>query len=467
MAIPPTSAYLSTSGHEGISQDEPGEPDLVSEDGRGMRSFDITREAAIVSAEPRHPHFETPTEMSIQLPVEIWERIIDHLGERFDPGEDMWTYGLVCRAWYHRTRFHALRHVSLTSKKAAYSLVKMMERNAYFRSAVRRISIHDNIDVLGTISACLARRLPKADALRIYSCEWSPGRLHPHIFMHIRATFETVTSVFLADVAFPTTAVFGRLICSLPQLSAFTCMNVTFKRPGFRPGFISPMGRPSLTSLNILNGEDDDSREHAAIKDILEFVVSASMVTHLRHIGLFGCESLNPSVSQRLVDSAAASLLSIYVVSAPLSSTSPDFLTLDFSAAINLETLTLWLDDCHLERAAECLARALPSKLREVKVVRFVDEAEDDLIDKLFDDHHVAAYTRIDQLLSGPQYKVLNEVSFELVIDVDASDMDEIPSERIWHELFSPRLPRLRERGVLQTAVIIDSRSNMFLPDVM
>ncbi|CCM06084.1 uncharacterized protein FIBRA_08331 [Fibroporia radiculosa] len=186
---------------------------------------------------------------------------------------------------------------------------------------------------------------------------------------------------------------------------------------------------------------------------------------------LVECEPpLDLSTFQRLLDSAAVSLSSITVLSMPLLSTAvspPDLLTVDFSAAINLETLTLWLDRRPLGQADMWLAHAPPSKLREVKIIYFRDKAEDELIDMLSDDDHTVACAQVDQLLSSRlQYKVLNKVSFELVIGLNAGHIEKIPSEHIWREFFSSRLLKIRERGILQTPVIIGSAIHMLFPDL-
>ncbi|CCM06082.1 uncharacterized protein FIBRA_08329 [Fibroporia radiculosa] len=453
MALPSVPANSSVSEHEKLSKDGPdkqqfeGTHSLVP-DSREMQSVELAFGVTAEPVGPQSPHFETSTRIPMQLPVEIWERIIDHL-ELYCP--DMWPYGSVCWAWYHRTRFYALQRVSLYNKKAVYSLVKMMERRENFRSAVKHVSIHDKIDVLGTFSICLAEKLPNVEVLRIFKCEWSPGWLHPHIFMHVSATFQTVTTL-LYDIAFPTTAVFGRLICSLPQLSSLNCMNVRFKKPGFTPGFVRSVGRPSLTSLDLLNGGSIGSHEYAAIEDILAFAISTSIVSRLRHIGLYGRESLDIVPSQQLLDFAGASLTSVSIFS-KLSSTdpsSPNFLTFDFSAAINLETLTLHLEIHSLILTAISLARALPPKLREVKIVHFRVKTEDVLIDQLSDNDHIAVLIRIDRLLSGPQYKRLDRVIVQLCVARSAKNIEEVPSERIWREVVSSRLPKLRDSGILR-----------------
>ncbi|KZS99554.1 uncharacterized protein LAESUDRAFT_616257, partial [Laetiporus sulphureus 93-53] len=69
-----------------------------------------------------------------QLPIEVWENVIDHLWDK------QWTLlecHLVCRAWYPRSRFHLHRSIWFVSSKGVKAYAKALNQTPELSERVR------------------------------------------------------------------------------------------------------------------------------------------------------------------------------------------------------------------------------------------------------------------------------------------------------------------------------------------
>ncbi|KZT73216.1 hypothetical protein DAEQUDRAFT_459094 [Daedalea quercina L-15889] len=166
-----------------------------------------------------------------ELPVEIWERIIDHL----------WIYpeclqrcALVCKAWNARSRFHLVSAINLRDSRSAYRLATLLTHHPQLAGRVKRVGIWGApmretpgpIPHLGTFTLMLAKKLAAVETLAISAAEWQSRTMHPDIFLHLSTTINVV-NLWLYRVTFLSKITFARLICALPNLRTISCVDVT------------------------------------------------------------------------------------------------------------------------------------------------------------------------------------------------------------------------------------------------
>ncbi|CCM05325.1 uncharacterized protein FIBRA_07539 [Fibroporia radiculosa] len=376
---------------------------------------------------------------AIQLPTEVWERVIDRLAEEYQYREyELWVYAQVCREWYPRCRFHARGSVVLDEKKQVYRLGEERRR----RDAIRLVRIDEHVAVLGSFAACMARRLPHAETLVLRSLEWVPGELHRHVFMHVGATFQSVATLVLFEVGFPSVAVFGRLVCALPRLSSLMCWALDFRTSGFIAGSVRMPKRCALTRLVL-----------GYSPDVVDLFVLTSIGTGLQRLALYDCDPEQRDAYQILLSTAGPSLSSIII---DLGAGVRDWkdLPLDFNSAVNLQTLCLNVDANGLVRHSAWLLAVLSatprSKLSEIRVASYERIPGQTSLAELFRALDGLHCTQIDHLLSGSQSPALRAVVFEFLVPIHLEDIEKVPSEQVWREHLVSWFPKMHARGILR-----------------
>ncbi|KZT01631.1 uncharacterized protein LAESUDRAFT_611880, partial [Laetiporus sulphureus 93-53] len=168
-----------------------------------------------------------------QLPVEVWENVIDHL---WADQWALWECRLVCRAWYPPSRFYLLKYITMRSVKGVKAYAKELKQTPELSKRRHHMTISGNqrtdMSVLWPAATMLARKLPRLETLDIRWSEWKPWTMHRDVFLHLSG-FSSVTRLHLSDVTFPSITVFGRLVCALPRLVALTCEDLEFTQDQF------------------------------------------------------------------------------------------------------------------------------------------------------------------------------------------------------------------------------------------
>ena len=132
---------------------------------------------------------------------------------------------------------------------------------------------NEEINRFGSFAVHMARRLPQVKKLELCPGRrwlyWKPGQLHAQVFLHVRIAFESVTTLWLSWVIFPSAMVFGRLLCALPHLISLTCYRVSFTKQGVVP---------VLSLLQLATVDLDDSPH------VVDFLVETGAGAFLRHV---------------------------------------------------------------------------------------------------------------------------------------------------------------------------------------
>ncbi|KZT07812.1 uncharacterized protein LAESUDRAFT_602594, partial [Laetiporus sulphureus 93-53] len=172
-----------------------------------------------------------------QLPIEIWERTIDHL---WNSPPTLLSCSLVCKSWCYRSRFHLVKRLVLHTRKAVRQCAHMVKEHPILKPRVMTsiFETHPShiecrpVAQLGTFATMFAGRLPHVKVMAIWHVEWQSGEMHEGIFLHLSA-FTSVVRLQLADVKFPNLLVFGRIIYALPNLEEFSYNQLSFTNETF------------------------------------------------------------------------------------------------------------------------------------------------------------------------------------------------------------------------------------------
>lgn len=203
----------------------------------------------------------TPQEVGVarkptELPVELWWKAIDFVGDEIlwhkDGRIQLRELARVSRVWYTRCRCRAEERLDVLKRnKEVYRLIRRLEEHPERCGTIKRVHfVNEKINNFGSIVVHMAGKLPEVERLILscdrsihsYFCDWDAGQLHAHVFLHVRVAFESVTTLALFEVRFPSAVVFKRLVCALPRLASLTRKLVEFKQQGVVPGPPSPFG---------------------------------------------------------------------------------------------------------------------------------------------------------------------------------------------------------------------------------
>ncbi|KZT63602.1 hypothetical protein DAEQUDRAFT_733652 [Daedalea quercina L-15889] len=204
------------------------------------------------------------------LPVEIWERVIDHLWEW-----PLWLSrcALVCRVWHVRSHFHLVSRTTLSNSQQTHRFAKLLKSHPELRRQVEWVLICDATFVrdgvssmderrpmahIGAFAAMLAKALPADPAMRflkIADAEWKPGMMHRNTLIHLSA-FAGISGLSLYHVTFPSKAILSRLICALPNLVLLECASVVCQNKASNPSLYCAAS-PRVKKL-MLDGPSDD-----------------------------------------------------------------------------------------------------------------------------------------------------------------------------------------------------------------
>ncbi|CCM01788.1 uncharacterized protein FIBRA_03855 [Fibroporia radiculosa] len=392
----------------------------------------------------------------IQLPVEIWDIIVDFAvaesRARFEDGQRwLQNYGGVCRAWYLRCRFHARQAISLSNKTTIHTLrlIKMLKGQPEYASGIDAVCIDRNIEVLGPLATYMAQKLPRMATLDVLHCCWRTGEPRTRIFHRMSATFQSMTRLRLFAVVFSSPVILARLVYSFPHLCSLTCVAVTFEALVLVPG---PL--PSLEGISL-----QDVRVGAR-DDVVGLLVHSSLCERVREVTL---ECISARECQRLVDTAGESLSYLNIWPCRKDTYRKDYrgwddFPLDITPAVNLHALRVsHFSFSSIHWLAAFLSRASLPQLHEIEAnFPFYAVTETQLWQAAsgVNDYY---FTLIDLLLSGPRYPAIASVTFKLdVASYRRSEVKDVPSEEAWRLCLASRLPRLHRRRRLRTPVVVN-----------
>jgi len=388
--------------------------------------------------EPSHTSSKLP-----ELPIEIWEMVIDHLWN--DPGS-LAVCALVCKSWSFRCLFHLRGKLLVRDRNVVVQAAKRLRAGLWEAETIEEVTIrsdgpgHQAIPQLVTFAAIFARRLTCLQELTIEwaTLETSATWMHADVFLHLSA-FTSITRLRLNHVVFPTVAVFGRLIFALSNLTYLRCVEVGFDNGGFRAASFPRRPHPKLAYLSLAT-----NLPHA-LHDVVEFLVVTDIASTLKEIRLG-----DPSLPIQ-AHSARAYIL-------------PSLLC---AASTSLHQLNVYLSGDHAKRLSCALPDGLEpastlhdllvqvpntgEKLHEVCiVVDVLDNSGETIIQSLLErELDSQQCSLIDDAFSSPKFSSLERVVFQIRCYLRYA----LPEESEWRQRLSSRLPKLSATGVLRTSI--------------
>ncbi|CCM06961.1 uncharacterized protein FIBRA_09275 [Fibroporia radiculosa] len=398
---------------------------------------------------------DMPLEHSIELPIELWEKVIDYLADEWV--DDLWsgeTYeaklrvlGRVCQGWYARCRSRGLERLDVwrMDKKKVYCLINALNQDPERCHAIKMVSFNfrwKSMSIFGTFAVCMAQKLPQVKHLVLGRYHWELGQPHAQIFDHVTLAFESITVLDLMDVEFPSAVVFGRLVRALPQLSSLKCWSVTFRKRAYVAGRIWQLHPLRLDAAEVRRSDD-----------VVDFLVSIG--AQLRHFiwrdrGLEKCQELLPVIAESL-SSMRIDLAPSFSILSP-QGFSPPYFPIDLTSAVNLRVLSISSNLTNLNRAVNILCRASLLKLIAITIIStftYTETFSSSNIQDTLDKVGKYSYALLDQAFSSRQYPALKKVAFELHCRPRRSEVMEVISEVSWGSHLSSNLPALYTSGRL------------------
>ncbi|CCM03418.1 uncharacterized protein FIBRA_05549 [Fibroporia radiculosa] len=448
--VPATLILPLSPPHNGV----PLELEVVAEAGeihaRGDRGG-AQSPSAFVATRGGHQRYDLLPGRSIGLPTEVWWKVIDFVADDIwhteTGGNQLRELARVNQACHTRCRVRAEERLDVIDrdKKEVYRLIRRLDEHPDRYGRIKTVRfVNGKISTFGSLAILMAGKLPNVEMLELKSgsltwfhCDWEPGQLHSRIFLHVRAAFESVTTLHLFWILFPSAAVFGRLIHALPRLGSLTCNGVRFKNPSVMPG---PVASPlRLATVGLFESPD-----------VVDFLVQSGPGAFFLHQVVVGPQRGKGS---RLVTVAAHSLSSFHLridwsIAQDLNDLDLGLLP-DLTPAQNLCALSVSISS--ISFSPQWLERALPRaslpNLRELEIS--VDLQGDDQRRSNFDEFDDDSYVHIDGVLSGPLFPTLQKITFCLQCCVTPSEVMSVTSEVSWRTHFSSKLPLLHASGRL------------------
>ena len=174
--------------------------------------------------------------MTSVFPTEIYERIIDFVGEWRRPYRTLRSCSLTCWAWVPRSRLNLFRCISFasTGSEGIHRFARLLDEAAHLQLLIQEVKISmgdhpvgagpQTREALEILPILLYGKLPTLRTLRLSAINRHalPLSLHPSFFPSL-AQFRTVTTLVLYHVTFARSADFVRTVASLPRLRTLEC----------------------------------------------------------------------------------------------------------------------------------------------------------------------------------------------------------------------------------------------------
>ncbi|KAH9923892.1 uncharacterized protein B0H18DRAFT_1212098 [Fomitopsis serialis] len=291
---------------------------------------------------------------TLQLPVEVCERIINHIAMGWDISHHfvadephvstLASCALVCQDWYFLTWYHLRQRIHLRDRKDVLSLSKTLHAKPRLREVVRQVVIsgaspgkRQPIRHLGTFAAMLANRAPALWRITIQDAEWTTGSVRREDIAYL-AAFGSIGTLIVRKVTLSSVAQLSCLVSALPRLRALWCVNVSC----LQKQQVSPVSLP----LNCANLEGLEVRWAAPAVE--EFFVQISWASRVRFLNLGVVGEVDPSSrsatsrSQTVLDASSASAETVALHIDPRFPVR-DARHYNFSRHDHLRRLAIWL----------------------------------------------------------------------------------------------------------------------------
>jgi len=452
-----------------------------SGDVRGNCALELESGQAVSASEP--------STQRLELPVEVWERIIDIVASESKRGDNNnWTshpgWGtliactMVCKAWYHRSWFHLHWQISVRSREQVVALSRLIRAEPHLREAVHRIAIAGGLDQdqrrlpiphMATFVAMLACKLPNVGELIVRHAEWRVADIRPKSLSYVPHAFQSVYSLKLVNVTFASAMLFGRLVSALPALTWMHCVVVrcTQDEPG-PADILSPLPRTS--------------RELSALA-LCEPIDPAIQAFLIRCAEEDGCQlqflslemdipspfTLASKKGQQLLDSSRAHLR-FFVLTLYMGDVGPEVQKaaleshINMARALKLERLTVECS-CPIDPDFSWISTIASSiasdAMHEVDVIFNFHKKEDtlrrlELLLARLEQH--ADLTLLDEVLAREKFANIRSKGVGVFLELSPELRALSPAavgrlEERWQEQVKRKMPRLTERGILRAFV--------------
>ncbi|KZT06094.1 uncharacterized protein LAESUDRAFT_197771 [Laetiporus sulphureus 93-53] len=170
-----------------------------------------------------------------RLPLEICERIIDHLDPDWYAGErqTLLNCALICRGWYAESRAVLFEEPELRTWKQAVACVTSLKQIPLLAARVRQLRIGHHSDSetvvtgaeLASILVMLAEKLPNLARLAFSHVSFEHCSMRVLAFWSLHE-FSHITSLWLLSVTLPSASPFVQVICSFPHLQDLYCYDL-------------------------------------------------------------------------------------------------------------------------------------------------------------------------------------------------------------------------------------------------
>ncbi|CCM06454.1 uncharacterized protein FIBRA_08718 [Fibroporia radiculosa] len=176
-SVPATLIRLTSQPHDGA----PSETDVggVLEKGEGGKAQPWSTLATTRIEEQLQCRLSP--RQSIELPVELWWKVIDfvadHLSQRVDGRTRMRELARVSRSWYTWCRVRAEERLDVINrdKKEVYRLIRRLDDNPERYNAIKRVQfVNKKISNFGSFVIHLVGKLHKVETLDLKS-RWRPS----------------------------------------------------------------------------------------------------------------------------------------------------------------------------------------------------------------------------------------------------------------------------------------------------
>ncbi|KAH9926864.1 uncharacterized protein B0H18DRAFT_1210784 [Fomitopsis serialis] len=184
-----------------------------------------------------------PQDPSIpRLPVEVCERIIDHIATGVDLKYAFLTSephlstlvscALVCQDWYYLTWYHLRQRIHLRCREDVLSLSKTLRERPRLREAIQQVIISGGspgyrqaIGHIGTFAIMLAGKALRLSSIAITDAELITGAVRMEDIDYL-STFSSINTLNILNVTFFSVSQLSRLVSALPRLTELSCTNV-------------------------------------------------------------------------------------------------------------------------------------------------------------------------------------------------------------------------------------------------
>lgn len=368
-----------------------------------------------------------------QVPPEIWWLVIDCLGEAREY-KTLINCMLVNRRWHERSTKY-LSHVIFDSQNSVASLA--LSRGQYIGrrwAGPSRVSIVGEgarvdqrtlIQHLGTFAQMLAGRWTQVNSLVIERAKLSVSML-PSICLDF-AAWDSISTLVLRNVEFPTAAMLSSLLNSLPGLCDLTCGDVLFaEQPRRSPRELhARIGTLTMSSIQLDPDDHPLTRAYVLLVGFLCAVGigSNTMALDLKLGSAFHATTARDMATQKLLDDGAYYLrkLQLHVpLREPLSDVpqpSCNYPLLDISelAQVRHISMDIYLSDSLTPYSFDSLCKFLSGVTSDdISLItldfHLPDTGTPEQIRAIAEGLVINGFPKIDEVLSRPIFATLQRV---------------------------------------------------------